>query len=170
MYTRSYNIRSQRQADIQQPENNRSKQEESDITEIPEGYSGTLILREQEQSEHLESENAEYAEESREEQFSPIRRHRPVRFNFTRSQKHPVESEKENTAPEERVRHEYNPPVKHSQDIFESINEQECVPARPEPKRKNNQLDRMLLGALILMLMSEGADDVLLLILGYLFV
>ncbi len=163
MYTRSYNIRSQKQPEP--PEEPKPAEE----LDIPEGYSGTLMLREQESPKEAVRE-----EQSFEDERPPIRRHKPVKFSFTKSPRSTEEAsdEKERTAQNERVRSEYSVPCKCGTSLFEPEPDVTCRDTEAVclgQRKRKPELDRMLLGALMLMLISEGTDDVLLLILGYLF-
>ncbi len=161
MYTRSYNIRSQKPAEP--PE-----EQKPEPIDLPDGYSGTLMLREQEpETEEVPIEIPDRP---------PIRRHKPVKFSFTRVPKDMQGTErKEKNAPDVRMRSDNDAFVKAETAVASNDN---CAYEAPEigltaecaeKKHRKPELDRMLLGALMLMLISEGTDDVLMLILGYLF-
>ncbi len=156
MYTRSYNIQSRKEV---QPEP--VKKEET--PELPEGYSGTVMLREQERKEEQSELKIDLSEDK-----PPLRQHKPVKFAFTRVPKMQSYEQNENTAPQCEARSD-------NCDICTDISpceacKEENIPAERQKacrKPRKADLDKLLIGALILLLMNEKSDDVLTLILGY---
>ncbi len=147
MYTRSYNIRSQKDA-LSEPENT--------DPDIPKGYSGTAILRDPEKNESVDQ-----IPEKEERQ-------RRSRFSFSRV---PVmhqreESENEKTAPICTVRSDDN-----SCDCIEPEavcfeHEKLCVC----PKHKKSDLEKLLLVALAVLILSERPDDILIMVIGFILI
>ncbi len=159
MYTRSYNIQSRREVPCE------PAKEESKLNE-KEGYNGTVMLREQEEQAELPEQAPEANAEN------PTECRKPFRYSFSRVPKFnatpPEQNEK--TAPRLEVRSEEENICDDPKACEESNRKEErLLPERQKPcqKQRRPDLDRLLIGAIMLLLMNEKADDVLTLIFGY---
>ncbi len=158
MYTRSYNIQSRKE--VKSEPLNTIKEEEK--VELPEGYSGTVMLREQEITEsHSEEKLAENNEKAQ------LRGDKPVKFSFTRVPKMPKScaDTKEKAAADRELRQACEGMPSYGGEC--ACREGAFHGHKPCKNQNKGDLDRLLIGALILLLMNEKADDVLTLILGY---
>lgn len=146
------------------PETQSFEQAPSALTEepaeLPPGYSGTALLRERapEPIENDEPVVEETVDAPREER-------RVRRYKMTRDIRHTDRSSEDNAASNERQADERAP-------------EKACECAETEPKEHTKprlrdrafSIEDMLLSALIVLLVSEGADDVTVIILGFLLI
>lgn len=127
------------------------KTEEKTVTELPPGYSGTALLRERE-SENIEEEapcvEAEPAREVRR-----VRRYKMLREPACKS-----------TCEERCDSEEINEPANECLDIKKTPEGRGCL------RDRAFSIEDMLLAALIVLLLGEGADDMTVLILGFLLI
>ena len=134
------------------PENDfEQKLAEETVTELPPGYSGTALLRERE-SEAVEDEvPCEEAEPARE--VRRVRRYKILREPTCR-----------NTCDERCDSEEINAPANEYLDIKKTPEGRVCL------RERTFSIEDMLLAALIVLLLGEGADDMTVLILGFLLI
>ena len=134
------------------PENDLEQQlAEETVTELPPGYSGTALLREREIEAVEETTPCEEAEPAREERR--VRRYKMLREPTCRS------------ACEERCENEeINAPANECPDIKKPPEGRVCL------RERTFSIEDMLLAALIVLLLGEGADDMTVLILGFLLI
>lgn len=146
MYTRNY-----RQLESR-PENSiDQKSEDETVTELPPGYSGTALLRERE-SEVIDKEApCVEAEPAREERR--VRRYKMIREPACKS-----------TCEERYDGEEINEPTNDCLDIKKPPRGRLCL------RERTFSIEDMLLAALIVLLLGEGADDMTVLILGFLLI
>lgn len=115
-------------------------------TELPPGYSGTALLRDRDEESGAENVSVE-AEPQRE-----VRRVR--RYKLARDIKH------SETCDDEQKKEPQN----------ECLEFKEVAPVKPCLRERIFSIEDMLLSALIVLLLSEGADDMTVLILGFLLI
>ncbi len=161
MYTRSYNIQSRKET----PKEYAKTEEKIELSEDKD-YNGTVMLSEQENN----ASSCEKSTES-EDNVSECRK-KNRRFSFVREPKMCKGCDENETAPSH---DETGQGSECGYEEFEAVND--CARkasgpcqikhAKPCQKPKGAELDRLLIGALILLLMNEKADDVLTMMLGY---
>lgn len=160
MYTRNYRqINSRADGSAVPPETSvperadpqRQEIDEESVTELPPGYSGTALLRERTQNEADVTNETERAADDLPE---PPREARHVRrYKIMRDVKRDEICDC-NSA---------NEPVNECFELKEP-------PPKPCLRERVFSIEDMLLSALIVLLLSEGADDVTVIILGFLLI
>ncbi len=164
MYTRSYNIQTRKTQEndtlheplqaAEKPEAEPVAPQLSEGGELPLGYSGTAMLRENVEVSNSSNGIAlsEIVQPAETDERPVLRRHKPVKFAYRRSEapKLPEAGIKETAVP-----------IAQPPDIPSNV----C-----QPMRKKTEIDRLLVGALMLLLLNEHADDILIILLGYIFI
>ena len=132
------------------------KPSEDAVTELPPGYSGTALLRERESADVEDNAPCAEAEPAREERR--VRRYKMLREPMCRD-----------TCEEKCENEETNAPAS---ECFSN----ECLDIKKTPesrgclRERTFSIEDMLLAALIVLLLGEGADDMTVLILGFLLI